>query len=162
MFILSCYTVNSFTQLSSDLILVYLHYGLFLCLVAVLCTTVHLLLYLFCYLWFIVESTSSYFNVKFDWNWLIDLTMNWYLTHIISSSSLLYILYVLCLNMKYIVLQTVCYSRVIPNFFLFQSNLRVSLGPLVLRGLRGLREDQVSWASKVQRGRKVTWATEES
>lgn len=64
--------------------------------------------------------------------------------------------------MKYIVLQTVCYSRVIPNFFLFQSNLRVSLGPLVLRGLRGLREDQVSWASKVQRGRKVTGATEES
>lgn len=98
MFILSCYTVNSFTQLSSDWILVYLHYGLFLCLVAVLCTTVHLLLYLFCYLWFIVESTSSYFNVTFDWNWLIDLTMNWYLTHIISSSSLLYILYVLCLK----------------------------------------------------------------
>lgn len=60
------------------------------------------------------------------------------------------------------VLQTVCYSKMIPNFFLFQSNLRVSLGPLVLRGLRGHRGDQVSLASKVQRGRKVTVATEES
>lgn len=43
-------------------------------------------------------------------------------------------------------------------FFFYLSNLRVPLGLLVIRALRGLRGDQVIQASKDQRGRKVTVA----
>lgn len=88
--------------------------------------------------------------------------MNRCLTHIISPSLLLYILYVLCLKHEIYNALNCVLQQGEPNFFLCQCKLRVSLGPLVLRGLRGLRGDQVSWASKVQRGRKVTGATEES
>lgn len=44
------------------------------------------------------------------------------------------------------------------NYFFFSSNLRVILGLLGLRAPKGLQGSQVIWASRDQRGRKVTVA----